>query len=405
MYQPGRHFLQIPGPTNVPERILRAMAKPTIDHRGAEFAALAKTVIEGLQAVYRTKGPVVIYPASGSGAWEAALVNTLSPGDKLLAFDIGEFARLWTELARRLGFEVDFVPGDWTRGVDPSTVESKLSEDRDRRIKAVLVVHNETSTGVTTLLPPIRQAIDRVGHPALLLVDAVSSLASIDLRHDEWGLDVTLAGSQKGLMLPPGLSFNAISARALAAAKSAKMPKSYWSWEAMMPSIATGWFPYTPSTNLLYGLREALSMLEEEGIEHVFARHRRLAEATRLAVRAWGLDTSSRCADEHSPVVTTVMMPAGHDAEALRKVAVERFNLSLGAGLGRLKGKAFRIGHIGDFNDLMLAGTLAGVEMALGLAKVPHKPAGVQAALTYLRDTAPGARHPCAQRLSPTRAV
>src|SRR5580765_1710688 len=384
MYQPGRHFLQIPGPTNVPERILRAMAKPTIDHRGAEFAALAKTVIEGLQAVYRTKGPVVIYPASGSGAWEAALVNTLSPGDKLLAFDIGEFARLWTELARRLGFEVDFVPGDWTRGVDPSTVESKLTEDRYRRIKAVLVVHNETSTGVTTLLPPIRQAIDRVGHPALLLVDAVSSLASIDLRHDEWGLDVTLAGSQKGLMLPPGLSFNAISARALAAAKSAKMPKSYWSWEAMMPSIATGWFPYTPSTNLLYGLREALSMLEEEGIEHVFARHRRLAEATRLAVRAWGLDTSSRCADEHSPVVTTVMMPAGHDAEALRKVAVERFNLSLGAGLGRLKGKAFRIGHIGDFNDLMLAGTLAGVEMALSVAGVPFRKGGTAAAMDFL---------------------
>jgi len=384
MYQPGRHFLQIPGPTNVPERILRAMAQPTIDHRSAEFAVLAQTVIEGLQAVYRTKGPIVIYPASGSGAWEAALVNTLSPGDKVLAFDIGEFARLWTEVAKRLGFEVDFVPGDWTRGVDPATVEAKLTEDRDRRIKAVLVVHNETSTGVTTALPPIRQAIDRVGHPALLLVDAVSALASVDLRHDEWGLDVTLAGSQKGLMLPPGLSFNAISKRALEAAKTAKMPKSYWSWEAMMPSNATGWFPYTPATNLLFGLREALRMLNEEGLEQVFARHRRLAEATRVAVRAWGLDISSRCADEHSPVVTTVMMPAGHDADALRKVAVERFNLSLGAGLGRLKGKAFRIGHIGDFNDLMLAGTLAGVEMALSVAGVPFRKGGTAAAMDVL---------------------
>ena len=385
-YQPGRHFLQIPGPTNVPDRVLRAMAQPTIDHRGAEFAALAKEVIEGMKKIYRTSGPVVIFPSSGSGAWEAALVNTLSPGDRLLAFDIGEFARLWTELAKRLGFEVDVVPGDWTRGVEAAAVESKLRDDRDRRIKAILVVHNETSTGVTTALPPIRQAIDRAGHPALLMVDAVSSLGSIDLRHDEWGLDVTLAGSQKGLMLPPGLSFNAISEKALGAAKTAKMPKSYWSWDLMMPSNATGWFPYTPATNLLFGLRESLRMLNEEGLEQVFARHHRLADATRAAVRGWGLDISSRCADEHSAVVTTVMMPAGHDADALRKVAVERFNLSLGAGLGRLKGKAFRIGHIGDFNDLMLAGTLAGVEMSLSVAGVPFKKGGVGAALDVLAD-------------------
>jgi alanine-glyoxylate transaminase/serine-glyoxylate transaminase/serine-pyruvate transaminase len=384
MYQPGRHFLQIPGPTNVPNRVLRAMAQPTIDHRSAEFAALAKEVIDGMKAVYRTAGPVVIFPASGSGAWEAALVNTLSPGDRLLAFDIGEFARLWTALAKRLGFDVDVVPGDWTRGVDPAAVESKLKDDRDKTIKAVLVVHNETSTGVTTALPPIRQAIDRAGHPALLLVDAVSSLGSMDLRHDEWGLDVTLAGSQKGLMLPPGLSFNAISEKALAASRTAGMPRSYWSWDLMMPSNETGWFPYTPATNLLFGLREALHMLHEEGLEQVFARHRRLAAAARAAVRAWGLDISSTCADEQSAVVTTVMMPNGHDADAVRKIAVERFNLSLGAGLGRLKGKAFRIGHIGDFNDLMLAGTLAGVEMSLALAGVPFRKGGVAAAMAAI---------------------
>ncbi len=360
------------------------MAQPTIDHRGAEFAALAREVVDGLKALYRTSGAVAIFPSSGSGAWEAALVNTLSPGDRVLAFDIGEFARLWTEVARRLGFEVDFVPGDWTRGVDPAIVESKLKDDRERMIKAVLVVHNETSTGVTTALPPIRQAIDRAGHPALLMVDAVSSLASIDLRHDEWGLDVTLAGSQKGLMLPPGLSFNAISQKALAAAKVAKMPKSYWSWEAMMPSNTTGWFPYTPATNLLFGLREAIHMLNEEGLGRVFARHCRLAEAARAAVRVWGLDIVSACAEEHSAVVTTVMMPAGHDADTLRKLSVERFNLSLGSGLGRLKGKAFRIGHIGDFNDLMLAGTLCGVEMSLTAAGVPFKRGGIAAALDRL---------------------
>jgi alanine-glyoxylate transaminase / serine-glyoxylate transaminase / serine-pyruvate transaminase len=384
MYQSGRHFLQVPGPTNVPHRILRAIAQPTIDHRGPDFASLTREVLDGLKGVFKTDGHVVIYSAGGTGAWEAALVNTLSPGDRILAFEIGEFAKLWYELARRLGFDAEVVPGDWSRGVDPEVVESKLVADRDRRIRAVLVVHNETSTGVTSRLPPIRRAIDRAGHPALLLVDAVSSLASIELRHDEWGLDVTVAGSQKGLMLPPGLSFNAISERALAASRSSRAPKSYWAWDAMIASNASGFFPSTPSTNLLFGLREALHMLNEEGLEQVFARHRRLAEAARSAVRAWGLEIACRCAEEASSVVTTVMMPEGHDADRFRQVALERFDLSLGAGLGRLKGRAFRIGHLGDFNDLMLAGTLCGVEMALALAGVPIRRGGVDAALSCL---------------------
>jgi alanine-glyoxylate transaminase/serine-glyoxylate transaminase/serine-pyruvate transaminase len=384
MYQSGRHFLQVPGPTNVPHRILRAIAQPTIDHRGPDFALLTREVLEGLKGVFKTDGHVVVYSAGGTGAWEAALVNTLSPGDKVLAFEIGEFAKLWYELARRLGFEAEVVPGDWSRGVDPEVVESKLVADRDRRIRAVLVVHNETSTGVTSRLPPIRRAIDRAGHPALLLVDAVSSLASIELRHDEWGLDVTIAGSQKGLMLPPGLSFNAISERALAASRSSRAPKSYWAWDATIASNASGFFPSTPSTNLLFGLRESLRMLNEEGLEQVFARHRRLAEAARSAVRVWGLEIACRCAEESSSVVTTVMMPEGHDADRVRQFALERFDLALGAGLGRLKGRAFRIGHLGDFNDLMLAGTLCGVEMALVLAGVPIRRGGVDAALSSL---------------------
>jgi alanine-glyoxylate transaminase/serine-glyoxylate transaminase/serine-pyruvate transaminase len=384
MHRSGRHFLQIPGPTNVPDRVLRAIAQPTIDHRGPDFASLTREVLDGLTGVFKTKGPVVVFSAGGTGAWEAALVNTLSPGDKVLAFDIGEFARLWYELARRLGFEADVVPGDWTRGVEPEVVESRLVADRDRRIRAVLVVHNETSTGVTSRLPAIRQAIDRAGHPALLLVDAVSSLGSIDLRHDEWGLDVTIGGSQKGLMLPPGLSFNAISERALAASRSSRAPKSYWAWDAIIESNASGFFPSTPSTNLLFGLREALRMLNEEGLEQVFARHRRLAEAARGAVRAWGLEIACRSAEESSSVVTTVMMPEGHDADRVRQLALQRFDLSLGAGLGRLKGRAFRIGHLGDFNELMLAGTLCGVEMALALARVPFRRGGVDAALSSL---------------------
>jgi alanine-glyoxylate transaminase/serine-glyoxylate transaminase/serine-pyruvate transaminase len=394
MHRSGRHFLQIPGPTNVPDRVLRAMAQPTIDHRSADFAALGREVLDGLKAVFKTTGPVVVFPASGSGAWEAALVNTLSPGDRVLAFENGEFARLWAEVARRLALDVELVPCDWRRGVDPAVVESRLLADKndkndkndgkDAPVRAVLVVHNETSTGVTSRLADIRKAIDRAGHDALFLVDAVSSLASMDLRHDEWGLDVTLSGSQKGLMLPPGLSFNAISAKALAASRSARLSRSYWDWEPMFAANQSGFFPYTPSTNLLYGLRESLRMLGEEGLEPVFARHQRLAEAARSAVRAWGLEIACERADEYSSVVTTVLMPAGHDSDAVRAVAAERFNLSLGAGLGRLKGRAFRIGHLGDFNDLMLAGTLAGVEMTLAVTGVPFRKGGVAAAMERL---------------------
>jgi alanine-glyoxylate transaminase/serine-glyoxylate transaminase/serine-pyruvate transaminase len=382
MHHSGRHFLQIPGPTNVPDRVLRALAQPTIDHRSAEFAGLGHEVLAGLQTVFKTTGPVVVFPASGSGAWEAALVNTLSPGDKVLAFDNGEFARLWSDVARRLGLDVDLVPSDWRRGVDPDVVEAKLRADA--RVRAVLVVHNETSTGVTSRLADIRRAMTAAGHDALLLVDAVSSIASIDLRHDEWGIDVTLSGSQKGLMLPPGLSFNAISAKALAAARAARLPKSYWAWDPMLAANQSGFFPYTPSTNLLYGLREALRMLAEEGLDRVFARHRRLAAAARAAVAAWGLDIACARADECSSVVTTVMMPQGHDSNRVRALAAERFNLSLGAGLGRLKGLAFRIGHLGDFNELMLGGTLAGVELTLAAAGVPFKAGGVAAAIDTL---------------------
>ena len=384
MYQPGRHFLQVPGPTNVPDRVLRAMAAPTIDHRGAGFADLTREVLTGLQRIFKTTGSIFIFPSSGSGGWEAALVNTLSPGDKVLSFENGEFARGWSEVARRMGLDVEVIQGDWSRGVLPETIETRLREDAEHRIKAVLVVHNETSTGVTSRLPAIRQAIDRAAHPALFLVDSVSGVGSIDLRHDEWGIDVTVAGSQKGLMLPPGLGINAVSAKALTASKTARLPRSYWSWEILQGFNATGFFPYTPATNLLYGLREALHMLDEEGLEQVFARHRRLAVATRAAVAAWGLDIACRCAEEASSVVTTVMMPAGHEADALRKVAVERFSLSLGAGLGKLKGRAFRIGHIGDLNDLMLMGTLSGVEMSLTIAGVPFKRGGVDAALDVL---------------------
>ncbi len=382
MHLSGRHFLQIPGPTNVPDRVLRAIAQATIDHRSADFAALGREVLDGLKKVFRTAGPVVIFPASGSGAWEASLVNTLSPGDKVLAFENGEFARLWGEVGQRLGLEVELVLCDWRRGVDPHVVESKLRADRE--IRAVLVVHNETSTGVTSRIPEIRAAMDAAKHDALLLVDAVSSLGSIDLRHDDWRIDVTLAGSQKGLMLPPGLSFNAISEKALAASRGARLARSYWSWQPMLASNQSGFFPYTPSTNLLYGLREALKMLAEEGLQNVFARHCRLAEAARAAVSAWGLEIACERPDEYSSVVTTVMMPDGHDSDKVRAVASERFNLSLGAGLGRLKGKAFRIGHLGDFNELMLAGTLAGVEMTMTAAGVPFRRGGVDAAIELL---------------------
>jgi alanine-glyoxylate transaminase/serine-glyoxylate transaminase/serine-pyruvate transaminase len=383
-YQSGRHFLQIPGPTNVPDRVLRAMAKPTIDHRGPEFAQLTLEVLEGLKQILKTSGAVVLYPSSGTGAWEASLVNTLSPGDKILMFETGFFATQWKNVATRLGLEVDFVPGDWRHGVDPNVVESRLTEDRNQSFKAVAVVHNETSTGVTSRIAEVRKAIDRAKHPALLMVDTISSLASIDYEQDRWGVDVTIGCSQKGLMLPPGLGLNGISEKALAASKSARMPKSYWDWEAMIHINRSGFFPYTPSTNLLFGLRESLRMLMEEGLENVFARHERLGGATRLAVKAWELELLCKNPEEYSPSLTAVVMPEGHDADVFRKLLLERFNLSLGNGLGKLAGKVFRIGHLGDFNDLMLAGTLSGIEMGLALARVPFSKGGITAALDYL---------------------
>ncbi|MFI4989124.1 MAG: pyridoxal-phosphate-dependent aminotransferase family protein [Alphaproteobacteria bacterium] len=383
-YQSGRHFLQIPGPTNVPDRILRAIDRPTIDHRGPAFQHLGKELLEGLKAIFKTSGAVVIFPASGTGAWEAALVNTLSPGDRVLMVETGHFATLWSRMAGRLGLELELIPGDWRHGVDPAAVERQLTEDRARRIKAVCIVHNETSTGVTSRIAEVRKAIDRAAHPALFMVDTISSLASIDYRHDEWGVDVTVAGSQKGLMLPPGLSFNAISEKARAAGKTAKLPRSYWSWEEMLAANATGFFPYTPATNLLFGLNEAIAMLLEEGLANVFARHDRHAEATRRAVAAWGLEVLCLEPREYSSSLTAVLLPPGHDADAFRKVTLERYNLSLGNGLGKLQGKVFRIGHLGDFNDLMLAGTLAGVEMGLQAAGIPLAASGVAAALGYL---------------------
>ncbi len=383
-HKSGRHFLQIPGPTNVPDRVLRALSQPTMDHRGPEFAKLAREVLSGLQGVFLTQSPVIIYPGSGTGAWEASLVNTLSPGDKILMFETGHFATLWRDMATRLGFGIDFVAGDWRHGADPAVVYAKLADDRDHQIKAVAVVHNETSTGVVSRIADIRRQIDAARHPALLLVDTISSLGSIEYRHDDWGVDVTIACSQKGLMLPPGLGFNAISEKAIAASKTARMPRAYWDWEAMLRDNKAGFFPYTPSTNLLYGLREAIKMIMAEGLENTFARHERFGRATRAAVKAWGLDIVAQNADEYSGVLTAVMMPEGRDADAFRQVVLERFDMSLGTGLGKLKGKVFRIGHLGDFNDLMLAGTLGGVEMGLALAGVPHKAGGVLAALDML---------------------
>ncbi|MDX1375845.1 MAG: aminotransferase class V-fold PLP-dependent enzyme [Burkholderiales bacterium] len=384
---PGRHFLQIPGPTNVPDRVLRAIDMPTMDHRGPEFAELGKAVLAGMKRIFKSPGSeVVIYPASGTGAWEAALVNTLSAGDRVLMCETGQFAALWHRLATRLGLEIELIPGDWRHGADPAEIERRLRADAERRIKAVCVVHNETSTGVTSRIAEIRQAIDATGHPALFMVDTISSLASIDYRHDEWGVDVTVAGSQKGLMLPPGLSFNCISAKALEAAKVARLPRSYWAWDEMLANGRNGYFPYTPATNLLYGLREAIAMLEEEGLDTVFARHQRHAEATRRAVRAWGLEVLALDAREYSASLTAVLMPAGHDADRVRKVILDAFDMSLGTGLGRLAGKVFRIGHLGDFNDLALMGTLAGVEMGLALAGVPAKAEGVLAAMAYLAE-------------------
>jgi alanine-glyoxylate transaminase/serine-glyoxylate transaminase/serine-pyruvate transaminase len=384
-HQSGRHFLQIPGPTNVPDRVLRAIDNATIDHRGPEFQQMSKEVLAGLKYVFKTQSPVVIFPASGTGAWEAALVNTLSPGDKVLMVETGHFAALWHAMAKRLGLVPEFIQGDWRHGADPAALETRLAQDRQHEIKAVCVVHNETSTGVASRIAEVRKAIERAKHPALYMVDTISSLASIDYRHDEWGVDVTVAGSQKGLMLPPGLSFNAISDKALAATKTARLPRSYWNWEEMIAANKEGWYPYTPATNLLYGLRVALKMLlEEEGLENVFKRHDRHAEATRRAVRACGLEIFCLNPAEYSSSLTAVLMPEGHSEIAFRKVVLERFNLSLGSGLTKLRDKVFRIGHLGDFNDLMLLGTLAGVEMGLALAGVPHKKGGVAAAMEYL---------------------
>jgi len=402
----GRHFLQIPGPTNVPDRVLRAIDHPTIDHRGPEFQALARKVLAEVRTIFQTRAPVVIYPASGTGAWEAALVNTLSPGDAVLMVETGHFASLWKKMAERLGLKPvslgGFEAGSWRRGVDSAAIEARLVQDAQHAIKAVCVVHNETSTGATSDIAAVRRAIDRARHPALLLVDTISSLGSIDYRHDEWGVDVTVAGSQKGLMLPPGLSFNAVSDRALAAAKNARLPRSFWAWEEMLEANAKGFFPYTPSTNLLYGLAEAIDMLQEEGLANVFARHARHAEATRRAVAAWGLEILCEVPAERSNALTAVVMPKDgngtpHDADRLRKLIHENFNMSLGQGLGKLSGWVFRIGHLGDFNDLTLAGTLSGVEMGLELAALPYRAGGVQAALEHLAATAP-ANRPKAER-------
>jgi alanine-glyoxylate transaminase/serine-glyoxylate transaminase/serine-pyruvate transaminase len=384
-YPSGRHFLQIPGPTNVPDRVLRAIAAPTIDHRGPAFQALTFDVLELLGPVFGTKGPVVIYPSSGTGAWEAALVNTLTPGDTVLAFETGHFATSWREMADKFGLVVDFVPGDWRHGVDPGVVAEKLAADTTGAVKAVCVVHNETSTGVTSRIADVRQAIDSVGHPALLLVDVISSLGCVDYRHDEWGVDVTVAGSQKGLMLPPGMSFNAISDRALQASVGAGLAKSYWDWRPILEGNRNGFFPYTPPTNLLYGLRESLNMLYAEGLPQVFARHARHAAATRAAVRAWGLDLVCVDEREHSASVTAVLLPEEHNADKVRDIILDRFDMSLGAGLGKFAGRVFRIGHLGHFNDLSLAGTLAGVQMGLQLAEVPIHPSGVDVALELLR--------------------
>src|SRR5215831_5221269 len=390
----GRHFLQIPGPTNVPDRILQAIAMPTIDHRGPEFAALGQEVVAGMKRVFQTAGTVVIYPSSGTGAWEAAMVNTLSAGDRVVLFETGHFSQLWREVAVRHGIQVDYVPGNWRSGASAAELEARLLADSQHAIKAVLVVHNETSTGVTSRVADVRLAMNRAEHPALLLVDAISSLAAIDYRHDEWEVDVTIASSQKGLMLPPGLSFQAISEKALRANKTARLPRAYWDWHAMLKSIETGSFPYTPATNLIYGLREALCMLEEEGLSNVFRRHARHAEAARAAVNAWGLEIICQASSEYSSTVTAVLTPQGHDADRLRAIILEHFDMSLGAGLSKLAGKAFRIGHLGHFNDLMLAGTLSGIEMGLRLAGVPHKRGGVMAALDLLAPAACGTEAP-----------
>ena len=384
MIHTGRHFLQIPGPTNVPDRILRAMDQPVIDHRGPEFAKLALAVLEGMRGIFQTSGRVVVYPSSGTGGCEAALVNTLSPGDRVLIFETGNFSQLWQRVAEKIGLNVEYVPGNWRRGASPADLAARLGSDKSHELKAVVVVHNETSTGVTSRIAELRRAMNGLRHPALLIVDTVSSLACMDYRHDEWEVDVSVCGSQKGLMVPPGLSFNAVSEKALSANKNARLPRSYWSWQDMLEHNRSGFFPYTPATNLLYGLREALRMLQEEGLPNVFRRHQRHAEATRAAVRAWGLDIVCEEPLEYSSSLTGVFTPEGHSADRLREIILENFDMSLGSGLGKLAGKVFRIGHLGSFNDLMLAGTLSGIELGLRLAGVPHRDGGVMAALNIL---------------------
>src|SRR5262245_7970387 len=388
----GRHFLQIPGPTPVPDRILRAMDMPVIDHRGPEFKKLGLRVLAGIKTIFKTSQPVVIYPSSGTGAWEAALLNTLSPGDKVLMYETGHFATLWKTIALKLGLQPEFIGSDWRSGADAAAIEAKLQEDKGHTIKAVCVVHNETSTGATSRIDEVRKAIDAAKHPALLMVDTISSLASVDYRHDAWGVDVTVGGSQKGLMLPPGLGFNAVSQKALATARAARQPKSYFAWEEMLPANKEGFFPYTPATNLLYGLAEAIDMLHEEGLERVFARHDRHAEATRRAIRAWGLEILCKDPRYYSSSLTAVLLAPEQDADALRGVALEAFDISLGTGLSKLAKKVFRIGHLGDTNDLTMLGALAGVEMALALAKIPHTPGGVRVAMDYFTEVAKAAR-------------
>ncbi|WP_257168535.1 alanine--glyoxylate aminotransferase family protein [Bradyrhizobium sp. SRS-191] len=389
----GRHFLHIPGPSPVPERVLRAMDMPVIDHRSAEFAELGKAVLSGSQKIFKTTSPVIIYPSSGTGAWEAAIVNTLSPGDKVLMVETGHFATLWRQMAARWGIEVDFIPGDWRRGVDPAVIEEKLTADTAHQLKAVMVVHNETSTGATSRIGEVRAAIDRAQHPALLMVDTISGLASADFRFDEWKVDVAVSCSQKGFMLPPGLGFNAVSDKARAVAKTNKMPRSFWDWEDMLKLNANGFFPYTPATNLLYGLREAIAMLLEEGLDQVFARHLRLAAATRAAVEHWGLEVLCQAPEDYSPVLTAVLMPPGHNADEFRQVVLDNFNMSLGSGLSKVAGKVFRIGHLGECNELTLMAALSGVEMGLRVAGVPHRAGGVDAAMGLL-DQPPSGNAP-----------
>jgi alanine-glyoxylate transaminase/serine-glyoxylate transaminase/serine-pyruvate transaminase len=383
-FRSGKHLLQVPGPTNIPDRVLRAMSSPTIDHRGPEFAEIVKRVLDKLRGIFKTTQPIIIFPGSGTGAWEAAIVNTLNPYDKVLMFETGQFSSLWAEQAKKFNIEVDLVPGDWRTGADPKIVEKKLSEDKAHKIKAVFALHNETSTGVTSNIAKIRQAMDSAKHPALLMVDTISSLASIDYCHDDWKVDVTVCGSQKGLLLPPGLSFNAVSQKALEAHKKSTMQKSYWDWKPILANNKDGAFPYTPPTNMFFGLDEAIDMLNEEGLENVFKRHARLAEATRVAVKAWGLEILAKNPDEYSNTITAVMLPQGHDSDNLRKIIYDEYNMSLGMGLNKVKGKVFRIGHLGDFNELMLSGTLAGVELGLRKAKIPHKPGGLMAAIDFL---------------------